>query len=364
MVKITIEENDAGQRLDRFLRKYLRKAPLSSIYRMIRKDVKVNGKRAAKDRMLEVGDELILYISEEQVAEFARPTLAPGAKATALAKARQQFKIAYEDDHLIIVSKPVGLLTHGDRKEKKNTLANQVCGYLQLKGEFDPARERIFRPSPLNRLDRNTSGLVIFGKSAEAARQITKMLRQRDGVRKFYMTIVCGRLEEARDISRALVKDEARNLVSAIGDEANGDGRDGGHSVSGKESITRVEPLKVGKDFSLAEVELLTGRTHQIRVHLAQIGHPLAGDPKYGDAKINARLKKEGMTTQFLHAYKLEFAKLEGADAAGGEAGMSAADGEAGAGAAGVLAGIAGKTIEVEPPAAFKAAERALVGGR
>lgn len=356
MVKITIEENDAGQRLDRFLRKYLKKAPLSSIYRMIRKDIKVNGKRAAEDRMLEVGDELILYISEEQVAEFARPTLAPGAKATdpanaaALAKARRQFKIAYEDDHLIIVSKPVGLLTHGDRKEKKNTLANQVCGYLQLKGEFDPARERIFRPSPLNRLDRNTSGLVIFGKSAEAARQITKMLRQRDGVRKFYMTIVCGRLEEARDISRALAKDEARNLVSPIDDE-----RGDGHNKSGKESITRVEPLKVGKDFSLVGVELLTGRTHQIRVHLAQIGHPLAGDPKYGDAKINARLKKEGMTTQFLHAYKLEFAKLEGADATGGEAG---------AGAPGVLAGIAGKTIEVEPPAAFKAAERALVGRR
>ena len=321
MLKITIEENDAGQRLDRFLRKYLRKAPLSSIYRIIRKDAKVNGRRVKEDRILHCGDELILYLSEEQVAGFA--------KATAPAKARRQFGIAFEDDHVLIVEKPSGLLTHGDRSEKKNTLANQVCGYLQQRGEYDPAREKVFRPSPVNRLDRNTSGLVMFGKNADATRQLTKMLRERGSVRKYYMTIVCGCFDEEQTIATTLAKDEKRNIVSV--DE-------------GKESVSIVKPLEVGDEFSLVEVELITGRTHQIRVHLAHIGHPLAADPKYGDPRINGKLRDRGLTTQFLHAWRLEFAEeVE---------------------AFGEVAALAGMTVEAKTPEKFAKAAALLVGSQ
>ena len=344
MLKLTIEENDAGQRLDRFLRKYLKRAPLSSIYRMIRKDVKVNGKRAKEDRMLEVGDELTLYLPEEQVKELA--------KATAPARARRQFGIAYEDDSVLIVDKPSGLLTHGDSSEKKNTLVNQVCGYLQQKGEYDPTREKVFRPAPINRLDRNTSGLVIFGKSAEATRQLTGMLRERDAVRKFYMTIVCGRLKEERIIEEALTKDSDRNMVSVSGGgacENAGSGAAG--DTAGKASVSIVRPMIPGNDFSLVEVELVTGRTHQIRVHLAHIGHPLAADPKYGDPNINRKLKKEGLTTQLLHAGRLQF----GAEAT--VSGGAEVEGTEDA----ALDDLKGKVVEAEPPADFRKAQKLLI---
>ena len=140
MVKIQITENDAGQRLDRFLKKYLKRAPLSAIYKIIRKDLKVNGRRAKEDTLLAEGDELTFYLSQENLDEMTRP---PKKQ-----KARKQFRIAYEDDNIPIAEKPWGLLTHGDSSEKKNTLMNQVCGYLQERGEYDPASEKTFTPSP------------------------------------------------------------------------------------------------------------------------------------------------------------------------------------------------------------------------
>ena len=145
MVKLIIEKNEGNQRLDRFLKKYLKNASLSHIYKLIRKDLKVNGKRAKVETMLEEGDELTFYISQEQLDEYTR------VKKTI--KAKKQFGIAYEDSRMLIAEKPFGLLTHGDSKEKKNHLANQVCGYLQQNGEYDSGRERVFVPSPVNRLD-------------------------------------------------------------------------------------------------------------------------------------------------------------------------------------------------------------------
>ncbi len=323
MKKLTIGENEAGQRLDRFLRKYLRQAPLSAVYRIIRKDLKVNGRRAKKDAILAEGDELTLYLSEEQERAFAKAT--PARTATA----RKQFRVVYEDEAVLIVNKPAGLLTHGDRKEKSNTLVNQVCGYLQEKGEYDPAKEKTFRPAPVNRLDRNTTGLVIFGKTAPALRLLTAVLREREQVRKFYRTILCGRLTEERLVEDALVKDRVTNTVRIAGD---------GIPAGAKAACTRVRPIRAGRDFTLAEVELLTGRTHQIRVHMAGIGHPLAADPRYGDEGINARLKKHGIRTQLLHAGRLEFASMpEG------------------------LESLSDRTVEADPPAAFLRAERELI---
>ena len=315
MVKYVIGENEAGQRADRFLRKYFAGVPLSRIYRIIRKDLKVNGRRIREDQMLKEGDELTLYISPEQFQKDAR-------QVRRKPPARRQFKVIYEDPQVLVVSKPRGLLVHGNAQEKSNTLQNQVCGYLQDRGEYDPAQERIFTPSPVNRLDRNTTGLVIFGKTAAATRALTSAIRSRDGVRKFYLAIARGQIREEMILTDRLRKDEEKNRVTV--DEA-----------EGKSSETHIRPLRAGDHHTLVEVELITGRTHQIRVHLAKAGHPLAGDPKYGKGE---KISPNG-SGQLLHAYRLVF----------GELGQP-------------LEELSGKTLEARPPKVFDQAVRDLVG--
>ena len=287
MVEITVGVNDAGQRLDRFLKKYLRNAPLSHIYRMIRKDIKVNGKRAKNDAMLSEGDVLRIYISEEELAGLTRRKKAPAAK--------KQFRIAYEDSDIIIVEKPFGLLTHGDRNEKKNTLQNQVQSYLASMHEFSDD-ERTFSPSPVNRLDRTTTGLVIFGKNAEALREYSKLIRERGGVNKYYLTVTAGAIKDGMKLEGELSKDERTNTGTPRG------------GTGSKHAVTIVRPVKTADGYTLAEIELVTGRTHQIRAQLAAAGYPVIGDAKYGDNIGTAAVKAGyGLTTQLLHAYKLEF---------------------------------------------------------
>lgn len=279
------------------MRKYMKRAPLSTVYKIIRKDLKVNGKRAKNETVLADGDEISLYISDEQMSEFTKPVKRKAA--------RRNFKIAYEDEKVLIVEKPWGLLTHGDSHEKKNTLMNQVCGYLQEKGEYDPSVEKTFTPSPVNRLDRNTTGLVIFGKTAESLRKLTRLIRERKSISKYYLTIVCGDFREEMHIEESLSKDSETNTVSA--------------DKEGKYSNTVVRPVFSSGRYSLVEVELLTGRTHQIRAHLSSAGYPLAGDAKYGDYKVNRRLKEYGLSTQLLHAYRLTFEDMpEGLEALNG----------------------------------------------
>lgn len=291
MKTVEIRANDAGQRLDRFLKKYLKKAPLSAIYKIIRKDLKLNGKRAGENTVLKEGDELSFYMSDERFEELTGPVRSRRAK--------KQFRVAYEDRHVLIVEKPWGLLTHGDSVEKKNTLMNQVCGYLQDRGEFNPAKEKTFTPSPVNRLDRNTTGLVIFGKSSESLRHLTALIRGRDAVSKYYITIVAGDFTEEMTIEASLEKNEKTNTVRVSSD--------------GQYAKSIARPFERSSDgrFSLVEVELVTGRTHQIRTHLASAGYPLAGDSKYGTSakgrRANEHLRKLGVTTQLLHAYRLKF---------------------------------------------------------
>lgn len=294
MVKLIIEKNEGNQRLDRFLKKYLKNAPLSHIYKLIRKDLKVNGKRAKEATMLEEGDELTFYIPQEQFDEYTRVK----KKVTA----KRQFGIAYEDDRVLIVEKPFGLLTHGDSKEKKNHLANQVAGYLQQKGEYDPSRERTFVPSPVNRLDRNTTGLVIFGKDSESLQVLNRMIRDKSRISKIYLTITAGEIKDTLVLSDKMEKDEKTNTIRVIPAE----------SESGKTMETIVRPVMTANGYTLAEVELITGRTHQIRAHLAKAGYPIIGDAKYGSMKINQKIKKKfNLTTQLLHAYKLVFHDME-----------------------------------------------------
>ncbi|MGI6722546.1 MAG: RluA family pseudouridine synthase [Anaerovoracaceae bacterium] len=297
MVQIKINENDAGQRLDRFLKKYFGKAPLALIYRLIRKDVKINGKRGHQDTMLQAGDELTVYISEEKAAGLRAKKRPPNVA--------KQFKVAFEDEDIIVVEKPFGLLTHGDSHEKKNTLANQVCVYLMAQGEYDPAGEKTFVPSPVNRLDRNTTGLVMFGKTAAAVREMNRMIRERNAVSKFYLTITAGEMKEPLVLKDRMVKDEKKNLVNVVPEGQGG-------PEEGKLMETIARPLKTavsgGMAFTLVEVELVTGRTHQIRSHLASAGFPVIGDVKYGRRNVNGIMKKKyGLSTQLLHAWRLVF---------------------------------------------------------
>ncbi len=287
MVKMNIQRDDANQRLDRFLKKYFKKASLSQIYKMIRKDIKVNGKRAKESTFLNEGDELCIYIPDEQLAKLKED------KKTF--HVTRQFKIVYEDDDMIVVSKPFGLLTHGDSKEKKNHLTNQVINYLVSTGAYDPKSASTFIPSPANRLDRNTTGLVVFGKNADSLKRLNKMIRERECIEKYYLTIVSGKLTKSLYLEDFLEKDSSKNKVRLVKEAA-----------KAKQIKTCAMPIKTANGFTLTEVKLITGRPHQIRVHLAGEGFPIIGDVKYGDKKINELVKKEyGLTTQLLHAYKL-----------------------------------------------------------
>ena len=295
MVEIRIGTNEKGQRFDRFLRKYLPGASLSHIYRIIRKDAKVNLRRAKDVYILEEGDTVTLYLSEEEVESFRRQEKQGSVKRT--------FGTAYEDGDVLIADKPAGLLTHGDKGEKSGHLTNQVRGYLMQKGEYDPAKEKTFAPSPVNRIDRNTTGLVIFAKNYDSLKKLTGYLRTHEKIRKLYLTVVLGKIPAEITLEGSLEKDEERNVSRTASGE------------SAKRAVTHVRPLKSGKipglgnrTVTLAEAEIETGRTHQIRVQLSEAGHPLLGDPKYGDPSVNRALRERyGITHQLLTAYKLEF---------------------------------------------------------
>ena len=331
MREIRINANDAGRRLDRFLRKYLPGASLSEIYKIIRKDVKVDAKRRSESYILNEGEVLTLYLSDEVFEKLSHSRGAFGERSAVNApKAKRTFRIVYEDDEVLIVNKPYGLLTHGDSHEKKDHLANQVKDYLIASGAYDPRNEKVFTPAPVNRLDRNTTGIVLFGKTAAAMRELGRMIRE-DDIRKFYLTIACGCIGHELHLGGSLVKDEAANKVTIL---------DGGN---GKEVETIVRPLELlsfgnGLKATLCEVELVTGRSHQIRAHLASTGHPLIGDGKYagrGAALVNKYVRERyGLSTQLLHACRIEFR------------GMSA-EYE-------TLGYLTAKTFEAEAPARFK----------
>ncbi|WP_283124816.1 RluA family pseudouridine synthase [Angelakisella massiliensis] len=287
MRSFTINQNDSGQRLDKFLTKAVPLLPQSMLYKGIRtKRIKVNGKRAEISTRLQPGDLVELYLNDEFFVQEDQPL--------AFCSARDELNIIYEDEHILLADKPVGLVVHEDDEGTVDTLINRITKYLWKKGEYDPARENSFAPALCNRIDRNTSGIVICAKDAEALRILNQKIKDRE-LEKTYRCLVFGVPSPAHQLCRAyLKKDSAHNQVMVSSRP----------SPEARTILTEYTVLEQDRNFSLLEVRLHTGRTHQIRAHLAFLGHPLVGDTKYGTAKQNRGLPYR---FQALCAWRLTF---------------------------------------------------------
>ena len=288
MREFTIGKNDAGQRLDRFVSKTLPLLPPALLQKYIRlKRIKVNGKGSARDVRLAVGDVLQLYINDEFFEQ-------PNDENRFLSIFTPNLDIVYEDENLLLVNKRPGLVVHADETEKVNTLINHIQAYLYQKREWNPRWENAFAPALCNRIDRNTGGIVIAAKNTETLRIINDKIREHE-LRKSYLCITVGRPNPPQGrIEGFLRKDEAKKLVTFHHRPVPG----------GKTAVTLYKTLQTRGELSLVECELLTGRTHQIRVSMAEIGCPLLGDGKYGLGNKNRAYHEE---KQLLYSYKLSF---------------------------------------------------------
>ncbi|MDO5715950.1 MAG: RluA family pseudouridine synthase [Tissierellia bacterium] len=283
MKHLKITKNDADQRLDRFLGKYLPKMKSSMIQKYIRKKrIKVNKKRAKPQDTLREGDIVNIYIYDEVLEKY---------------QDKREYKaenfdldIIYEDEHILVINKDRGVLTHAASKEDygKN-LTDYMISYLIKTGEYLPRIEKSFTPAFANRLDRNTSGIVVAGKDSDALKKLNDIFKDRE-ITKIYETFVQGKIKD-QEINLSLEKNEQDNQVVI--------------SSEGKKARTKVKCIENYKNYSLIEVDLITGRTHQIRAHLGAIGHPVYGDTKYGG-------KKQEVAGQILHCRSVIFHEIDG----------------------------------------------------
>ena len=309
MKQLSITELEAGQRLDRLLAKVFSQAGKGFLYKMLRKkNIVLNGKRAEGNEALRAGDVITVYFSDETYEKLSAAAPLQGAvlhvaekAGTAYGQKKQSRKqapqVVYEDKHVLILHKPAGMLSQ-KAEATDDSLVDYVQEYLIETGCLSEERLRTFRPGICNRLDRNTEGLVIAGKTILGLQTMSELLRSRN-LDKYYLCVVKGTVEQPMRLKGYLQKDEAKNQVTV------------GNGPEGEPIETEYRPIAVTNVGTLLEVKLITGKSHQIRAHLASTGHPIAGDMKYGDAEYNRRMKERfGVRHQMLVAYRMVFPKL------------------------------------------------------
>lgn len=318
MQSAIIGKNQAGQRLDKFLHKYLPMAGTGFLYKMLRKkNITLNGKKAQGSEILALNDEVRCFFSEETFAKLsgrAEKSASVSDRHGALTEEGERayhtlkgISVLYEDEDIILLNKPAGILTQ-KAQAAEVSLNEWLVGYLLAENPALEEELAVFRPAVCNRLDRNTSGIVLCGKSLPGQQYLSKCIRERR-IRKFYRTICVGSLEKQVNLEGYLYKDHTNNRVTVLG---KGQLQEAETGADLSYICTGYSPLASNGEYSLLEVELVTGKPHQIRAHLASIGHPLIGDAKYGLACENNRLKeKYGLKHQLLHAFRVEFPEAD-----------------------------------------------------
>ena len=298
MKEFIIQKNEENQRFDKYLKKLLPNASTSFLYKMMRKkNIVINKKKVEGNEKLKAGDVVSIFLSDETFDKFHVNLEELKKEYDALKSLNLKgLKVVYEDDEMIVADKPYNMLSQ--KASGKDLSANEyLLGYMINKGELSFEEFQTFRPSVVNRLDRNTTGLLLFGKTLNALQQLGEGIRERS-IEKYYRAIVAGELKDELELKGYLLKDEKTNKVSFHKEQ-----------VEGSDYIeTGVKPLASKNGLTLVEIHLVTGKTHQIRLHLSTIGHPILGDMKYGDEKINKKYyESHKVNHQLLHAYRLEF---------------------------------------------------------
>ena len=288
MRELVVKKNDANQRLDKFLLKKFKTMPKKMAYMYIRKKcVKVNGKKATPEVMLKENDLLTFYIKDEFFDNIQEENYE-------FLKAPKNLKIIYEDENIILLDKKPGVIVHQDKSYHFDCLLLRLQHYLYDNGEYNPKEENCFAPALVNRIDRNTGGIVIGAKNAESLRILNQKMKDRE-LHKFYLCLLINKPKKDNAIlSDYLIKNEKTNKVTVLRNEKQG----------AKKILTKYSVLETNNNLTLCEVELLTGRTHQIRAHMSSIGCPILGDNKYGNKELN---QKYSLSKQCLYSYKLAF---------------------------------------------------------